>query len=266
METSPLSKLPPELRLEIFEYVFDLEDETGVLECDDRGPKLPPWMVMNNRRALTKVCRQIRAETFPIFYRCHKISLCPMILDKFQPGFFRTDDEGHLQMIWDYLGPPQTWQGNLNSWLYHLGPEVVDEIKTIDIHIGVWEKSWIEEIPNPLIEWLNEALANIVRMFETSEIRVNLCFTLEIQHWAVHTHDYLRLPISEMSAAYDLLSKECIRRVEEAVENSSYHIWSSLQREIERVEENRKHLFAYLGRLDQRINGRSRDQSLLQLG
>ena len=264
MDKSPLGKLPPELRMEIFEYVFDSEFETGVFEWDDKGPILPSWMETYNWRALTMVCRQIRAETFPRFYRCHKISLCSMILDKFQPGFFRTDDEGHLQMIREYLGSPQTWQDSLCSGLSHMRPEVTDNIKTVDIHVGVWEKSWVEEIPNPLIEWLNEALANVVRLFETSEIQVNLCFTFKIQHWTGRTHSYLRLPVSETSAAYVLLSNECIRRAEKAFES---HSSPSLQREAEVVvEENRKFLFAYLGRLDERINGRSQGQSLLQLG
>ena len=137
MDDSLMGKLPPELRLEIFEYVLYSELETGVIECDDKGPKLPPWMTTHNRRALTTVCRQLRAETFPRFYRCHKISFSSMILDKFQPGFFRTEDEGHLQMIWDYLGSPRTWQDSLCSWLYHVGPEVADNIETLEVHIGV---------------------------------------------------------------------------------------------------------------------------------
>jgi hypothetical protein len=85
MEKSPLGRLPPELRLEIFEYVFTYDS----LACKDRY-----WWVWRKRdrkyRALSKelditlVCKQIRKETQHLPFTLNNL-ICGNELGDFNP-------------------------------------------------------------------------------------------------------------------------------------------------------------------------------------
>lgn len=251
MDCTPLGKLPPELRLEIFEYVFDSEYEDRIVEWDDKGPKLPPWMTTNHRQALTMVCRQIRVETFPRFYQCNKISLRSISLDKFEPSFFITEDERHLQMIQDYLGSPSRWQEELCGFLSHVGPEVFNNITAVDIHIGTWDKSWADQNSNPVMFWLAEALANVVRLLQSSGIEVNLCLFIKTKHWARGgTYGELSCPISDIHASYSALSDFIDRQKRDVAQ--SRHSW--MQEELDKVwDESHEMLRSFLGGLDRKI-------------
>lgn len=209
MDNSPFRKLPVELRLEIFENVLYSTHETGVFECDEKGPKLPPWMTSDNRQASTAVCRQIRAETFPRFYGCTKVSFCPMTLNKYQPGFFRTANEVRQQMIWEYLGSTRRWVERLSDWLDHMGPEIRRGITTIAIHLGTWKEVW-SSLDNALMMWVIEALANIVCFSRDSGTQICLCFLFQMPGWfagSVAGDGDLSMPISDMVTAYEVLNR-----------------------------------------------------------
>jgi hypothetical protein len=250
MDHSPFRKLPPEIRIEIFEYVLYSPSETGAFEWDDKGPTLAPWMTANKRQALTSVCRQIRAESFPIFYRFDKISFGCMVLNKFQPGFFVTDDENKQQMIRDYLGPSSTWVEKLSDWLEHMGDDIRKNIKTIDIHLGEWKKTWTS-FENPLMVWLTEALARIVRYFDGYGTQVYLCTLLQT-HDFVTDHVRLYLPVSNMAAAYDALNDAVQQKKEEL--KREYHRYPSLYRIHARAHDKCHDMMCvYLEHLDARI-------------
>ena len=245
MDNSPLGKLPPELRIEIFEYVLYSPLETGVFEWDNKGPSLAPWMTANKRQALTSVCRQIRAESFPRFYCFDKISFSAFILDRFQPGFFITDDLNKQRMIWKYLDSPKAWAEKLSEWLEHMGADIKKNIKTIDIHIGTWKKTWTS-FQNTLMIWLTEALARIVQYFQGTGTNVNLCTLLQTHDWWTEYVE-LRLPISNIAVAYDTLNKTFQQKKEKLCRNGH----PSIHRREERAHDQCRDLMrAYLEHLD----------------
>ena len=85
MEKSPLNRLPPELRLEIFEYVFTYES----LACKDRywwalreGER--KYRALSKELDITLVCKQIRKETQRLPFS-HNNLVCGNELGDFDP-------------------------------------------------------------------------------------------------------------------------------------------------------------------------------------
>lgn len=202
MVDSPFGSLPPELRVKIFEYVLYSPEANNVFEFDDKGPRSASWMTANNRRALTAVCSQIRTESFPICYRFDKIQFQPRVLDKYVPGSFLMEvDKQH--MIWNYLRPLENWTETFSEWLDHMGDDTRKNIKTVDIHVGVWTKGWFST-ENPLIVCLNRNLVGIVKLFEGSGTEVNLCCGLHDDTYWAKVVD-VSLPLTDMPKAYETL-------------------------------------------------------------
>ena len=246
MENSPFSKLPPELRVQIFEYVLYSRHETGVFEWDDKGPKLLPWMTADHRQALTMVCRDIRAECFPVFYRFERVCFYPLILNKFQPGFFVTGDIDTQETMWKYLGPLYNWPERFSGWLSHMGDDIQENINGFEIHVGTFKRTW-SSLENPLMARLTKDLASVVKLFGRTGTQVHLCFLLE-SHWSGRPSQ-VSLPISNMAAAHDALD-ECIERAK-CLTTYNYGV---LREANERyLDAGRDMIRAYLHHLDECI-------------
>ena len=202
MDNSPFGRLPAELRVEIFEFALSSSNDTNVLIYDDEGPSFAPWVTANHRRALTMVCSQIRAESFPIFYRFNKLCFFPLVLDKFVPGFFHTDTGAKERALWEYLG---NWLGPLSEFLDHLGEECMKQVEQVQVCIGTWNIHWASH-RNSLMVWLTRGLAGILKLFRNSNAVVSLHFDFEYPQFAMdrRVRD-VSLPISDIEAAYHVL-------------------------------------------------------------
>lgn len=98
MNASPLARLPPELRNQIFELA--LTDVSGYIYL----------RILRNHAQLTRVCRQLRAETLALFYSLHHFRI-PIISRK------------HVLQVCNLL--------------QQLGPAIVCRIKKLEIAGGV---------------------------------------------------------------------------------------------------------------------------------
>ena len=248
MDNSPFRKLPPELRVQIFEYALYSPHETGVFEWDDKGPKLVPWMTAEHRQALTMVCTQIRAECFPLFYRFDRLRFSPLILNKFQPGFFVTGDNDSQEMMWKYLGPLGNWLERFSSWLEHMGDGIRNNINDFEIHVGTWKRTW-SSLENPLIARLTKDLASVVKLFESTHTQVHLCLQLEAYEIGSSQVTEVSLPISNMVAAHETLD-ECIERGKDLTPYRYPYLRAMNERQL---DAGRDVICAYLHHLDECI-------------
>ena len=228
MENSPFSKLPAELRVQIFELVLYSPSDTGVLKYDNEGVKFDDWMIANHRRALTTVCRQFRAESYLIFYRLSKICFFPLELDKFEPGFFAARNREKELMMWEYLGNPLDSFAGL---LFHLGDECKGNIETVDVCIGTWNANWASD-RDALVVWLTRDLAGVLTLFEGSDARINLCFDMDLPRTYFNDRNTLpvSLPISDIAEAHHVL-EDVIQR-ENQVATSWFPYISKKRRQI----------------------------------
>lgn len=71
MDNSPLKRLPPELRLQVYEYAF--------YDTAHRIGQSTPGSVHEHQKehlALTSTCRQVRIESMPVFIITDRVSFC----------------------------------------------------------------------------------------------------------------------------------------------------------------------------------------------
>jgi len=79
MDESPLGRLPPELRLAIYEHALAQDDEIELKLKYYRGkPALRAGNTKVHSLALTATCKQIRQESKDLFYDLNSFELVPL--------------------------------------------------------------------------------------------------------------------------------------------------------------------------------------------
>ena len=251
MDGSPFRRLPPELRVRIFEYVLYLSDDTGTIVFDDKGPKLPTVTTQNHRQALTGVCRVTRAESYALIYNFKKLYFSPYTLDKYDPAFFWGSSLRMQQRIHDYLRSFTNWHEIFTVWLEHVGPEIFNKIESLDVNIGGWKSGW-SSVDSPVVVYIMEELAELVWLFRHSATTVNLGFNFDTGYWGPKDPLQMALPVSNMEFARCELDKR-IQDGKDLVSQRHLRIW---QRWSGFLDERSPMLHAWIACLESTIHNR----------
>lgn len=170
MEKSPLIRLPPELREQIFEYVFTYES----LDCKGRywrtlreGERY--YRPLSKELNVTLVCKQIRKETQRLLFSLNKL-ICGNELGDFDPW----------RDWWDALPlrEPCTWAYNALTKLTH----VLSKSTTLELHLWVFP-AMSEERNMSTMEWieLSNTFEALVGALGPAKLIVTLHFILHFK-------------------------------------------------------------------------------------
>jgi hypothetical protein len=170
MENSPLNRLPPELRQEIFEYVFTYESLTckgkkwRTLHEDERY-----YRPLSKDLDITLVCKQIREETRRLPFSLNKL-LCGNELGDLDPWC-----DWHDALP---LKEPCAWAYNALRGLTH----VLSDSTTLELHL--WAFPAMSE-PRKMgnTDWvaLNNAFGALVGVLGPAKLVVTLHFALHFK-------------------------------------------------------------------------------------
>lgn len=127
MENSPLTRLPPEIRLHIYEYAFlqnapfEVKPSAGWQKpSDSQGPR-------SNPLALTQTCREINQECNNLFYAVNTFLI-----------------KGRkINYVFN----------NLEKFGLTIGREKTAELKEVILDIGIYDLSSFEEVFSAFSEW-----------------------------------------------------------------------------------------------------------------
>ncbi|KAK0854065.1 hypothetical protein LTS02_011678 [Friedmanniomyces endolithicus] len=125
MDNSPFAKLAPELRNRIYELVLYVLGRSGIkVRLGNRGAQ-----VKNAPLALTKVCREIRADTVKMFYAVNAFTVYTKVFDDME------EDEGSDGPM-DAAGAAEMPIDRTWSWFAKFGEKNARMAKRIVINLG----------------------------------------------------------------------------------------------------------------------------------
>ena len=147
MDDSPLSKLPGEVRNEI--YQLALRHTSPIIICKNENEV----MAVNSTpaMALTAVCRQMRKETLKIFYAVNSFTI--------QTEYFNSCYDSMIE-DGDDFDPPDVLS-SITAWLAHIGIENKNQIPHLCVDLGFFT---IEEMYCMSEFYLQFALWEIVSL------------------------------------------------------------------------------------------------------
>jgi hypothetical protein len=144
MDSSLFSKLPRELRDEIWRLSLQLSEEIFIFD-EDGKPAIDAGVAEQHPLALSQTCKQIRTECHLVFYTLNQFCLESTVLT--QPYHFSTCKMAN-----------EPGFKTFKAWIDRLGPDSRAALKSINISLGelhhtyvaeddVWPRSWpIEEL------------------------------------------------------------------------------------------------------------------------
>ena len=126
MDASPFSTIPPEIRNEVYKLV--LRTAYGVWLDDRGGPLVASRLEPQNRQllAITKVCRLMRQESLPIFFKQNAITLD-----------WNSKRQELLYALESMRENPPLFGKELSSfqrWTQGIGPMNTSSIRTFTVH------------------------------------------------------------------------------------------------------------------------------------
>ncbi|KAK1058763.1 hypothetical protein LTR74_013155 [Friedmanniomyces endolithicus] len=125
MNDSPLAKLAPELRNRIYELALHVPGRSGIkVRIGKRGAQ-----VKNAPLALTKVCREIRADTVKMFYAVNAFTVYTKIFDDME------EDEGSDGAM-DAAGAAEMPIDRAVNWFAKFGKKNAGMAKRVVINLG----------------------------------------------------------------------------------------------------------------------------------
>ncbi|KAK0861795.1 hypothetical protein LTS02_007553 [Friedmanniomyces endolithicus] len=125
MNNSPLAKLAPELRNRIYELALYVPGPGGIrVFITKRGAR-----VNNAPLALTKVCREIRADTVKMFYAVNVFTVYTKIFDDME------EDEGSDGAM-DAAGVAEMPIDRAVNWFAKFGKTNAGMAKRVVINLG----------------------------------------------------------------------------------------------------------------------------------
>lgn len=122
MNTSPLQKLPGELRNRIYEFILYHIDGINV-SISTGIPLLVKDAATEHMLALNTVCKQVHCESSPIFYEINKFTFIAKQVGEQYVGSIR--DDRNTQ-----------WQTGLRRWLDQIGERNRAHLQHVEIDIG----------------------------------------------------------------------------------------------------------------------------------
>ena len=122
MDTSPLQKLPGELRNRIHELIL-CHTDTITVSISTGVPKLVSDPTTQQMLALTTTCRQLRREASPIFYEINKFTFVAKQVGEQYVGSIRDDKNTQ-------------WQVGLRRWLDQIGERNCAHLRRVEVDVG----------------------------------------------------------------------------------------------------------------------------------
>lgn len=171
MEKSPLGRLPPELRLEIFEYVFTYER----LACNSnywsvarKGER--KYRPLSKQLGATLVCKQMRKETLHLPFSLNTL-VCGNEVGDFDPYY--------EYWIAPSLKTPCTWAYNALRRLMH----VLSDSTTLKLHLWIYPAMSEQSRKNDT-EWaeLSKTFAELVSVLGPAKLAVTLHFHFHFEN------------------------------------------------------------------------------------
>ncbi|KAK1093912.1 hypothetical protein LTR48_001353 [Friedmanniomyces endolithicus] len=125
MDNSPFAKLAPELRNRIYELVLYVPGRSGIkVRLGNRGAQ-----VKNAPLALTKVCREIRADTVKMFYAVNAFTVYTKVFDDME------ENEGPDGAM-DAAGAAEMPIDRAVNWFAKFGKKNAGMAKRVVINLG----------------------------------------------------------------------------------------------------------------------------------
>ena len=157
MDSSPLARLPAELRELIYQYALYQRAYIRI-GISSGTPHLYNFEDPLDL-SLTKTCRQLRAESLPALYAMNTFLLY-------------TD---HVQTAMNGYGLRNMWQQGLRVWLDCIGPAQTN-LRNVEIEIGTWNP---DDIKEPAMTVWN-SISPMLSLFDPSRTRVQLNCSLAL--------------------------------------------------------------------------------------
>ena len=159
MDSSPFSKLPLELREQIYAYALCKPDSITINLSAGR-PQLQSHI--SHILSPAQTCSQIRSESLPIFYRGNHFT-------------FHTD---HITTSHHGYGLRTSWRACLASWLETIGDDHRRRLRRVDIDI----KGWDPHADGLTAEALWASLAPALELFDASTDVALSCYVMYYCH------------------------------------------------------------------------------------
>ncbi|KAK3711989.1 hypothetical protein LTR37_009301 [Vermiconidia calcicola] len=209
MDSSPFSKLAPELRNAIYDMVNDNAERVTILVKGNQSPT--PLHLLS----LAQTCTKMREECMSIFYSTNTFELQTRTFNIDQ---LQKEEEVHLHedaakaiaqtrsREWKKLRNgtelPATWK-----WLRQIGEGNACRIREIEIDLGAWRPSHPQHVAPAFA--LSNILAPIASFFKQTGAECTIVLCLVDEEFEI---DDLCLPLADLKAAS--------RRL-----NDMYHTW-----------------------------------------
>lgn len=183
MNSSTLSRLPPELRERIFELVVDLPRPLTIQLSTSNLQLSQPKD--SSLLALAQTCSQLRHESLPIFFRSNTFVLH---IDN-----TRTGDRSCR------CGP--TWLSNLHRWLHTISPPTRRLLGDVDIQLEVLD---INDCRTAERAW-----SDVESAWGLFDRGVRLSLSLKIIDYFQERHAELKLPLLDPKDANMAITRFC---------------------------------------------------------
>ncbi|KAK3708537.1 hypothetical protein LTR37_011432 [Vermiconidia calcicola] len=137
MESSPLLKLPAELRDTVFELALCTHNDTGdnhtvTVSVQAEKPRITTPYPVSRVLALTATCKKLRAETLPIFYGCNTFNILVESLRSVHGADDAIPERRHELAV----DRGQTWPWCFERWLRAVGRQNIACIRRIKFDLG----------------------------------------------------------------------------------------------------------------------------------
>ena len=207
MESSPLGRLPAEIRNDIYELV--LQQYLTVLLFANTDEDIAAKSTVNVRPlvALTETCKAVRSESLQIFYSINDFHFAL----------------GNLCGV--PVGVKVTKAAEFSQWLAKLSTHKLESLRQVELNIGLF-------VPSAYNIW--HFIRPFARFFKTRDIRVfiSLSAAWVAQDSTTRTlsdcHVHLRIPVSDREGA--------LRVVHERMQQHPMLSDSSKKRCLEKLE------------------------------
>ena len=162
MDSSRLSKLPRELRDEIWRLSLQLYEEVFIFD-EDGKPIVDAGVAEQHPLALSQTCKQIRAECHLMFYSLNQFCLESAVLT--QPYQFSTCKMAN-----------EPGFKTFKAWVDGLSPDCCTALKSINISLGELHHTYVAEDDVWPRSWPIEELTEFVSSDKTRDVSWSLSF------------------------------------------------------------------------------------------
>lgn len=195
MESSPLNKLPGELRNRIYELALSQAGDITVFVSGIRPHLFHPTET-KNILSLTETCKDIRHEASPVFYRVNKFVLISKYLGERYSGDIQNAQNTQ-------------WKRGLCDWLDLLKPRNVTALSHVEVDIGT--SFLYNYVPSSESIW--RSVASVRSHFD---LKTLVCMKTELD-WTYESRRAfgISIPLNDSAAAWKAVNEALEQQREE---------------------------------------------------